>query len=1846
MCISFHLFFNLAGDPHFIRYMSEAPSSLNYVLELLVAAQREILDTQRELCRDMEARHLGENSQLVQKYQENSLGLLNAAAEGLVRLIMHWRPTLEAHCFGLQPPPPLVALPPSSKNSVRQRSSEISSNMLVATLAEVETLEGQLTSQATHRRVVEYLFRWVVKYCHRLKATLHKTEAEQKASIKSVVDLSDAIRSRSRALVQRHRSSQMFAVSLLESSTVRALALRSFTKWHYAAARHKFTKRVELSKQQCMQEAAATSRMFETFSVWHRGKLCRQIEALTSSLQEAQCQHETRQRELEAELQHQREGFEEQLNASASTLAVSTGQLTTLQADFDLAQLTINELTKQLEQQNLMFHEKLALHQRQTTAQLSAAFGSRIHELEDQLAQTLRQQEHEKAAWSAFVHRFVFTEVRDHMNTTFHLKEVHEMMKLSLVFDSLQKLRTSSNSANVSPAADDSDVDAFSSNGDSIDRVELVYKLSQLTQEVEQLRSERTASTLISPSHRLQDTGKAPFVGFASPVSQSRFDWIPAAGSAAQTVNHSALSVSDSGAPATGRQEEILQSEFRAARAMAATLLRSRCKAQLAASCFRKWCLHASGTQQRHKVTALEQEKRSLMQTCVEERDRALMAMDEQVEDEHYRIQAVMNESRHSTSRIGSVDAVPHSPSPFRSTMLSLEGSVLQNQLAEMASLSPMVQHNRRGWSVGYRSPLPNAHATGHHSTRVNERKDIAEGNEEPFIAHNTKVLVDQETMTEADDASQAQLVQRLEMVGEENEELHHALTASHLREQSVLAELETALSQHEALRVNFAELQDAAELRLATAQEETSWAFFTHSELTSRADIAYNELRARLRMTQIQCSWAEVQASDNAVVSEQASARLKHTTLAATVNLQRSCERSLLSRYFVSWNELLVVRRSQQLLVETEERVADQTRKALEKKFSDRLTNNESELRAHFRKEVILATQANESLSRKNQLLQLEMQDLQSDLLMSKEILDVEKRQSKSLIRQLHNDIAVNTLLLGRCGEKLVEYCASSCFHKWQLFSRKRGERQRNETTYHQNARLQASTKRWLAGSLDVAEHAFSAFSAASLSEYFTACKHCITTLVLVAQQQAKEVDTLSGLSRSVELRNAALQLEITDDLKPRLAEAEREKDLLHQQLLEEAAKHHADTERIRDEHKNYCTELTESEQMHRREQHAKFEEIISALTYRCELQLGITATAACKLTDSIVDVADVYVAAVSSVTRSQGQELLFELICNRDSTSVEHAGWLVDVLVEHQRALVKHENAVTKARIDASALTQLVDCAVESSRALELEYTQGIVCACIYERSNFQQVIDQSSAKLEELEKYCSFLEDQITALKVTTSINEARASQTLASHVALVAAIEFEHRASLQDAYEVQQSLMHQLNLEWTAKYQALEAKLKLSTSQWRADETLLLTKHDEELERTRKENVKQLDELQREQRRRETLWTEQLNYVRENSKNQIANVELNHRAAIAALESSHRQEFELLQSHCRTRLREELAVELENRLEALTLSKQEASVEARRVFEERLDELRLEHANQLKTACAAVERLSSERLSAEIDYVLRQSTAKVTAEQSRALQNICELEEGCRTIMLQLERHTFVQLKYFSRLISEHTEQVRETHEQVALKTSLALRVAEDKWNVERATLENHYKSESAALIEIHKRELRNATDKVMEVKIGSSAARRSLLKKSTNVVLLLLDALRRAYFFDVWRRWNLLRAFRSDYQLMKRNFEVQYDENVKLRIVVARALEEQRRNHRSPSLGKEFALSPLSDSSPPLRTSSDVANSVLLFSSRVNDSYARRDAAVKSSDALVAEFDELLRRSKHSTEATEVKTESF
>lgn len=1895
--------------------------SLNHVLELLVAAQREILDTQRDLIRsDLDTNRDGsvpptteEELSLIQRYQENSLGLLKAAAEGLVQVIIHWSPSLGIGPHGsrgILMQSRLLQGNVGGDNNGNMHAQEFapSSSLLVATLAEVEDLQTNCKHATSKSRLYQMMFHWILFRYRQLSQRQTTLEKSSETQSKDIERLSDAIKLRSILLVERVHRVQQGASTLLLSSTEHVMRAKAFTVWSAAVlARRKHSAALAHLDSQS-QALRQRETLFETFSLWHRGKLCRRIRDLEEDLQQSHESFEADRTEYTSRCARGRAVLQEEVDRLTSALHSSSERVISLESELQRAQREIEELTAHLDVTCGATTISLKAH-RLKVEELEKVFRDRIAKVENDAEEKTRECEREVATAHRWIKGCLLPSVSSYISGTLHHTETHATLQLSSFTECAGRVRPphaieSSGHEHESDEGTHSDAASWTSSGDSVDRGELMLKLSHLTQEVENLRAEKAMlHTRVGSQYNAP-----PALFFTSPLMRSA------------SFEHAPI------LPCAAHDDPIgsFEEKFRRLRRRLGSLLNAKNKTILASVCVRKWMSYALHCKEKGKLDAMELAHRNWVQASVEERDKALIALDERVEDEHRSIQAaMMNDSRASVARSAHLEA---SPSPLRGTFmsnLSFEGTYGD---PAPSSASPLYSHTARRWPGGYRAASPRMAALDAPQEETTQ----------------VKLFSDEATQT-ADlcDAAVSSATQRTydqqSMVVLENEELHSALSTSHERERVLMVQLEEALSGLEQERVTISELRENVseqDERLLVTFIQLCSNEIIHEEASIRLTMEYNE--SRLRYHALQSLYhplliTTTTSRDHALTewTKCDSRNHRHACLAADA-LGRTTVRTLCKDYWDIWQRFVMIRRFENL----SEMDSLRSRESIEAHAAAQATIVER--RAREEKRLL-----EETHSREISELNHAVSRLQAQLHDSIDESQIRTAQSKQIIRQLRNDAAAGTLMASRLGVEVVEYCASAVFHKWMstIARKKLAQAQQVHRADTRAVATLAGKQNVLNARVtdEVVRIIFAKWTL--LSNFVKECADTAEHKLLAEMRHAQSLETSSGLLiDELQQRVATMHLEATEVLKPKLSELERqlaEKDgQAQRQLRDEIGvlteslnlSFRAEKASIEIRHQQYCEELRESEALRTQEllemQRATNQEEIQILRDAAASTQLCTASWVSSALEEIHSHCQAallsFIPAINEIYRLFEDRFLdfgamqMELCRRTVPTILLHVkqALYADTVEFLQGAtsalggiyrLAAHESCTSRATLhlrEEGAHVSLED--VAGRERIKLLEQDAFISIIFMHMSAVRTIL---SSEADELVRYGRFLEETTSSLEhrlnVQTSANakQQREHEAVvnrlelhAANVASTARITLANReAEMDEAHrnEVQRlvaeidvmrsrylDIVQQLDMRSRESLQGID---DLEERHRRALEKVS-EKHFEDLSAARKLHSESLDAMERECRERiaqnnraleldmkattlrhkqiveEKLQISQRELELHRSETletlqkmvgSVQSLEEQHRQMIHNVESSHRHDMEHLRGECQIRIREEVSMEIEQRLEAITNAQQRTLLNNQYNIEKRLSDRQHEHD-------AAIEGLKDEH-KAEMcsnSVRFRLEIERIKEETKLSLQHLSILESFSSLARCLLEE------EYARNVISEAFESCQCIFGEVlgchsAYASAHESVVAQHAAELERVhqTNEGHVQILTDQLVRESASAIKEADDlaTVKLRKLQVVIAQQALLARANQAA---------QHFFSNWRIWALISGFRVDYRSLRTDFEECQAENVRLRHIIAKVLEEQRAiSQFSPnSTSPITVVSPLSDAQPSSihrRTSpspSRVAEAMVGFSSNVNASLARSGETFATVDAIVAEVDNLIETGRRLRTASrqEEKTQSF
>jgi hypothetical protein len=1466
-------------------------------------------------------------------------------------------------------------------------------------------------------------------------------------------------------------------------------------------------------------------------------------------------------------------------------------------------------------------------------------------------------------------------------------------------------------------ASTSSTVASYSStSGDSVDRGELLLKLSHLTQEVESLRAEknRVAATTYSIPPSL--------------------------------LLHSPLMQSASFENATTGEPDPSTEKLKRSRRRLASLLHAKNKTVLACLCIRKWMRFALRRKEKGKLDALEQAHRHWAQVNVEERDRALLALDERVDDDHRSIQAAMNESRVSVGRSGHLEA---SPSPLRGTFmsnLSFEGTYGD---PAPSSTSPM--YGVRRWPVGYRAPSPRQSALDMPRDDEPQPRSLA--------------VSEQETQTEnepptADDAPL--LRHEPTLIELENEELHVALSTSHGRENSLMAQLENALRDVEATRVSMSELQHQVadqDERILVTYIHLCANEIVHAESEARLSLEYNELRLRFHALQSLYPAMLLSAAysrDHALTEwTRSDSRNHRSACLASDALSRGVSYARLRDYWDTWQRFTMVRRFESL--------SEMDRKHLAHTIEARDEANEK----WMHKKILEERNSLEELhSREIGQLKLALDHANAKLSEVMDQSEIRVAQSKQIIRQLRNDAATGTLIASRLGGELVEYCASSAFNKWvAVIYRKRSERQMQQ--HRDSARwiMNLSGKQNITSARvteDVVRITFAKWALLSTSTKEIndeAQRH----LQSETQQLIESVRDRDALIDELQQRVASMHLETTEVLKPKIRELEQRvsdheihaQAQLRQELerlteaLQAAFQHEASVNESR--HQQYCDELRESEALSTQEllemqRTAHTEELRQLQIAHLQIEESNASRNATIVADILVEAYYIshahFLDIVVGVASELSSELAlvvqkFELVSKKlDALSV-CSEMLINDFISLATCALNSENELLASVVSSTATFghEIMRSAtrVESTSIAAVEQSKTTVamlwtimeerdavmrsswCDFQDQLCSFRNVLFVTvSNELDELVQYGRFLEETTSSLEnrlelqVTTAAKqqreylnsvrdlEAHTSEVVTnSRITLASREEEIDRAHRNEVQRLNEEL-HEMRSRYLSVAQrwedlsrtsllateTLEERHRHSMSAIAEENDSLVTairqahnetlaevekrcqsriaKYQQELEFEMRASVKHQLRVQQDQSNLEfARYRNEVAETLQKLNSATLSLETQCREMIDNLEVSHRNDLVHLRSECSIRIREEVSLELEKRLDEVTSSQQRSLAAHQQNLSKALLDRQREHDHEIEVLkatynerVATLERQIQEN--EEQHSVDTENMAKSIKEFERLSAYVSGLENGNTSLGEQLQR--MVRNAALGCMSTEKRQRdaleecFASNHESlVQMKTFqcgqlLAL----------QAEAKRMKSFEESRLQELTSQLVKESAIAVSEMQ---QEARRSSRLETRAVALKGLRLLRASaahhaahQLFSAWRRWTLIKGFRDDYKSLRTHCENTEEENSHLRHLIARALEE-RRAKVVDTASPVTIVSPLSDvpsvnhSSPsPTR----IAEQMIGFSSHVNSSIERSGTTFAAVDAIVAQVDELIEKGKRlrASNRAEPKTESF
>ncbi|CUG92874.1 Hypothetical protein, putative [Bodo saltans] len=1930
---------------------SEASSvSLNHVLELLVAAQREILDTQRDLIRsDLDAGRGSmrppsseEELALIQRYQENSLGLLKAAAEGLVQVIMLWSPSLDSTNINV-----IEGLPLLHRSDVNTKAGNIekqqlnirhlskgasaSSSLLVATLAEVEDLQSNAKRSNSQRQLYQMMFHWLLYRYRRVSRRLNEVERASEVQNTGIERLSDAIKLRSVLLVERVHRAQHKMADELHVCSHRTMRVHFFTAWMQATLERRRHKQLVVDIETRYMAHRQRETLFQTFSIWHRGKLCKRVQEQQHEIEELHlARHDER---IESSNRYDRDCNELQREVDRLThaLAMSSERVTSLEDELQRSHKEIEELTAHLDVSCGTSSISLKAH-RLKIEELEKVFSERIANAEQRAEEVTRRLERDAIATHRWIRNDVIAPVSAYLDASLHNTETLMTLQLSSLVDALRQPppavvvheHVASNPLQLESDDDDggdkvstsSTVASYtSSSGDSVDRGELLLKLSHLTQEVESLRAEKlrvAAATAYSIP---------PSLLLHSPLMQSA------------SFEHTT----------TGVEPDPSSEKLKRARRRLASLLHAKNKTVLACVCIRKWMSFAHRRKEKGKLDALEQAHRHWAQVNVEERDRALLALDERVDDDHRSIQAAMNESRVSVGRSMHLEA---SPSPLRGTFmsnLSFEGTYGD---PAPSSTSPM--YGVRRWPQGYRAPSPRPH--------------VLDPPRDDDLQPQSLTMVEQETQTEFPIMVPVPPDQAPTLIELENEELHVALSTSHSRENSLMAQLENALRDVEIARVTISELQHQVtdqDERLLVTYIHLCTNDIVHAESDERLSLEYNELRLRLHALQSlypQLLLSATQSNDHALTEwTRCDSRNHRNACLASDALSHGVSHVLMREYWDCWQRFTMVRRFESLL-EMERRQltsSSNARDAANQKWMhETIVEKTNSL-----KDLLEDRHRQEVSSLK---LEIHHANLRlADIIEQSEIRVV---QSKQIIRQLRNDAATGSLIASRLGGELVEYCASSAFHQWAgVIYRKRNEKLKQHNQESAKWLMNLSGKQNIANARvteDVIRVTFAKWALLSTStkEIVDETQRHYNWEV---RQLVSDIKSRDDLNEELQQRVASMHLEITEVLKPRVKELEQQladhdansKELLRQELenlteaLQSGFRYEASHSELR--HQQYCDELRESEALSTQEllemqRTAHAEELrqvslshASLIEHRAKdyaTNAAETLIAAyCTIQEYVVS----FVIALADEAHAVARD--FDAMNKRMDTwrrtsdartsatisSEEHLFSTLNELLNSATtdfSNLLHEIAATSSRVEKNHATTMKHARAKEALLWDImEDRETLMRGCWFSfHEELQGVRNALFASVfnefDELVQYGRFLEETASSLEHRLEAQGAASSKELREHLTRVHDLEAhatgvaanarialaireeeinrEHRKDLQGLNDE----LHEMRSRYLLATQRFEELSRASLASTEALEerfrkllNSVAEEHSVELASARRLHGEALDEVEKRCLRRlaqnkddlelemKTSTKHQLRLQQDQSnlefaryRNEVAetlqrlssatqSLEVQCRNTIENLEVSHRSDLDHLRSECSIRIREEVNLELEKRLEEVTSAQQRSLTAHQQTVSRTIIDRQLEHDREIELlhtahseSVATWERLVEEerKQHARENDRLEQLVAKGVLELAECEKRLCDitvqhLEDTKRKeshfvtntitacIAAEVHERHMIEGCFYSTHVST-IQAFRSQGEQFAMLAAQENTMAESKL----AELTSQLVRESAlAVTELQEEMYR----KSRQTKLTSAMTSLHLIR--TNA------AHHHAHqSFGAWRLWTMIEGFRKDYASLRTSFENSSLENSHLRHLIARALEERRAPLETHS--PLTVISPLSEAHSANRISpspTSIAEQMIGFSSHVNSSIERSDTTVAAVSAIVAQVDELIDKGKRMRATrTDAKTESF
>jgi hypothetical protein len=379
----------------------------------------------------------------------------------------------------------------------------------------------------------------------------------------------------------------------------------------------------------------------------------------------------------------------------------------------------------------------------------------------------------------------------------------------------------------------------------------------------------------------------------------------------------------------------------------------------------------------------------------------------------------------------------------------------------------------------------------------------------------------------------------------------------------------------------------------------------------------------------------------------------------------------------------------------------------------------------------------------------------------------------------------------------------------------------------------------------------------------------------------------------------------------------------------------------------------------------------------------------------------------------------------------------------------------------------------------------------------------------------------------------------------------------------------------------------------------------------------------------------------------------------REMIDNLEVSHRNDLVHLRNECSVRIREEVSLELEKRLDEVTSSQQRSLAAHQQNLSKALLDRQREHDHEIEVLkatynerVATLERLIQENQ--EQHSVDTENIAKGIKEFERLSAHASGLESGNTSLGEQLQR--MVRNAALGCTSTEMRE--REALEECFASNHESLIQMKNFQCGQLLALQSEAKRvksfEESRLQELTSQLVKESAIAVSEMQ---QEARRSSRLETRAVALKGLRLLRASaarhaahQLFSAWRRWTLIKGFREDYKSLRTHCENAEEENSHLRHLIARALEE-RRARVVEAASPVTVVSPLSDVPSVNRSSPSptrIAEQMIGFSSHVNSSIERSGTTFAAVDAIVAQVDELIEKGKRlrANNRAEPKTESF